>query len=351
MFIFTNRELRDAPDASAFTRKFQPGASALSAAAVVRKGGDFGFSALQAELSDDQALQTLVPLFAGTQRVLVYLHGNNNSPAACAERCARLEEIYGVAVVGFSWASEGFLSSGTELPSMPAAGSADESDDTDGLARVNGGNRSEGWAQRKIRRYHQAKTNASDSVDALARFLRLLATARLYANQQPMSLAAHSLGAHFLQNTIDVSSATESLGAVHNITLLAACCRASGHESWVNTLQPRGQVFIAFNHADIVLYGARIADHNQIKLGAEPDARLLSPKVRYVSFTNAQLEFGGHAYFVREAGKKVPKAARKVFGRMFGSERDIRDDQGEYPRKVYPLGCDADGATCYMAAP
>ena len=73
--------------------------------------------------------------------------------------------------------------------------------------------------------------------------------------------------------------------------------------------------------------------------------------MRYVSFTNAQVGFGGHAYFVRDAGDKMPKAAKKVFGRIFSSERDIREDQGEYPRKVYPVGCDEDGTTCYMAAP
>jgi hypothetical protein len=69
-----------------------------------------------------------------------------------------------------------------------------------------------------------------------------------------------------------------------------------------------------------------------------------------VSFTNAPVGFGGHAYFVRDSGD-VPKAAMKVFQRMLGGERDIREDQGEYPRKVYPDGCDADGSTCYVAAP
>ncbi len=348
MLVFTNRDTRAAADASAFKRSFQPGATLLSAATVASAGGSFALDGLQSGISDDQALQALVPVFGGNQPVLVYLHGNNNSPADCFERCARLEEIYGCAVVGFSWPSEGALSSGEDPPGLPVPQAASDDDDEEGLAGVNGSNRTDGWVQRKIQRYWQAKMNASAGVDALARFLRLLATARLYVHQQPMSLAAHSLGAHFLQNTIEVSGATEALGAQHNIALLAPCCRASGHETWLAKLAPRGQVFITFNQGDIVLYGARIADHDQPKLGAEPDGRLVAPKVRYVSFTNAPLEFGGHHYFVR---KKLPKDQRKVFGRMFSSERDIREDQGEYPRKVYPLGCDADGATCYMAKP
>ena len=347
MLAFTNRETVAASDPTAFSNRFQPGDTTLALASVARSGNSFAVSALQAAITDDQALQVLVPVFAGTQRVLVYLHGNNNAPGDCFERCARLEEIYGVSVIAFSWASEGLLPSGQDLVGLSAAGMANDTEG--GLAAVNASNRSKGAIQSKIRRYHQAKTNASDSIDALARMLRLLATARLYAHVQPMSLAAHSLGAHFLQNTLELTGAKEALGAMHNISLLAACCRASGHASWLAKLQPSGQVFVSFNAADSVLYGARIADHNQIKLGAEPGVRLMSPKVRYISFTNAQLDFGGHSYFIRDAGKRVPKDARKVFSRQFGSERDIHQDQGEEPKKVYPLGCDADGATCYMA--
>jgi hypothetical protein len=224
-------------------------------------------------------------------------------------------------------------------------------DSEQSLSGIRAGNRKEGWAERKIRRYRQAKVNAQDSGDALARFLRLLATARLYVNRQPMSIAAHSLGCHFMQYAIETETAAESLGAAHNIALLAACCRADGHAAWVGKLNPKGQLFVAYNKGDNVLFGAFIADGSQTKLGTEPGARIVSPKVRYVSFTNAPVGFGGHAYFVRDAGDNVPKAAKKVFQRIFGSERDIHEDQGEYPRKVYPVGCDADGSTCYMAAP
>lgn len=352
MLIFTNRETQAATEPSAFSRRFQPGADALSAAGVRRKGGSFQLDDIRSGLSDDEAMQLLVPIFQGPKPVLIYLHGNNNAPGTCFERCARLSEIYGVKVIGFSWPSEGYLSSGVELPNMAASSLAKPDEDDEGaLAGVSASNRKEGWAERKIRRYRQAKTNAQDSSDALARFLRLLAASRLYANQQRMTLAAHSLGCHFLQYTIETESASESLAAAHNIALLAACCRAAGHKTWVDKLKPKGQVFLTYNLGDSVLFGAYIADGGQTKLGTEPGSRLFDARVRYVSFTNAQVGFGGHGYFVRDAGDNVPKAPKKVFTRMFRSERDIREDQGEYPRKVYPVGCDADGSTCYMAVP
>lgn len=353
MLIFTNRKITVAADTSSFTREFQPGADTLGVAQVVRStDGGFALSEVQAGLGDDAAMHLLVPLFRGPRSVLVYLHGNNNPPSACFERCARLEEIYNLEVIGFSWTSEGYLSSGEDLPNLTATVGPDHNGNPeDSLAGINTSNSKEGWAQRKIRRYRQAKVNAQDSGDALARLLRLLAAARLYGNQQPMTIAAHSLGCHFLQYTIESEGAAESLGAAHNIALLASCSRADGHEGWVGKLNPKGQVFIAFNKGDSVLLGAFFADNKQTKLGTEPGTRIVSPKFRYVSFTNAQVGFGGHGYFVRDAGNDVPQAPKKLFGRIFGSERDIREDQGEYPRKVYPVGCDANGSTCYMADP
>lgn len=350
MLIFTNRKLQAAGDASALTAEFQPGSDALGAVRVQRDATGFAVGDARPAMGDDDALQLLVPLFRADRPVLLYLHGNNNPPAACFERCARLGEIYDLEVIGFSWPSEGLLSSGQDLPNMPPS-LADGTDADGSLAGIDAGNRKEAWAERKIRRYRQAKVNAQDSGDALSRFLRLLAAARLYANRQRLSIAAHSLGCHFMQYAIENEGAAESMAAAHNIALLAACCRAEGHAGWVRRLTPRGQVFVTYNKADLVLFGAQVADGGQVKLGAEPGARIVDPRVRYVSFTNARLDFGGHGYFVAKAGDKPPKAARKVFRRIFGSERDIHEDQGEYPRKVYPVGCDADGSTCYMAAP
>jgi hypothetical protein len=296
------------------------------------------------DVADADALNLLLPLFTGARRVLVYLHGNNNTPAACFERCALLESLYGVEVIGFSWTSEGYLPDGNDLPGVAPAPSA--SDETD-LRGVTAANRTEGGIQQKIRRYHQAKTNAQDSVDALARFLRLLGTARLHANVQPFSLAAHSLGAHFLQYTLDVPGAGESVGTAHNVALLAPCVRAAGHRAWLANVRPKGQVFVAYNKGDSVLFGAYIADGSQIKLGTDPGPELLqSSAVRYISFSNAVVGFAGHGYFVYD---KMPKKTRALFSRIFGSSRDINPD--EYPRQVYPVGCDADGLTCYMAAP
>ncbi|MEO6408371.1 MAG: hypothetical protein ABIO45_06405 [Burkholderiaceae bacterium] len=343
MLVFTNRATIPAADETAFATTFEPGGTRLALAGAARVSGRWQLAGLNGDVGDDDAMQTLVPLFRGRRAVLVYLHGNNNSPAQCFERCHALAALYDLEVIGFSWASEGFLSDGGELPGLAAGASGDELD----LKGVKAANRTDPGFQRRIRRYHQARINAQDSVDALARFLRMLGAARLYANTQPFTVAAHSLGAHFLQYALEVPGAGESLGTAHNVALLAACARAAGHRDWLGKIQPKGQVFVTFNKGDSVLLGAFIADGQQTKLGTDPGAELLkSSSVRYVSFTNAKVGFGGHGYFVNE---NMPKKMLKVFARIFGSSLDIAAD--EYPRQVYPVGCDANELTCYMAAP
>lgn len=343
MLIFTNRVTTAAADETAFTTSFAPGGTRLALADATRVSGRWRVSGVDGDVDDNDALRALVPLFQGTRPLLVYLHGNNNSPAKCFDRCQELAALYPVEVVGFSWAAEGFLSDGGEVPGLAAGAEGDELD----LKAVKASNRTDPGIQRKIRRYHQAKINAQDSVDALARFLRMLGTARLYANKQPFTFAAHSLGAHFLQHTLKVSGAEEAIGTAHNVALLAACTRSGAHRDWLAKIQPKGQVFVTFNKGDSVLFGASLADAQEVKLGTDPGPDLLqSSSVRYVSFTNAKVGFGGHGYFVND---NMPKKMLKVFARIFGSSRDIASD--EYPRQVYPVGCDANELTCYMAAP
>lgn len=344
MLIVSNREL-DA-SGSAFSAAFQPGASTLSFGdASPLPAGAWQLQGSQRDAGDDQLLQALLPRFQQARPVLVYLHGNSNTPQDCFERCARLEALYGCEVIGYSWPSEGLLPDGSELPRLEAAAAGAEDGDLDDVRREN---RREGAIQRKIRRYRQAKTNAQDATDALARFMRLLGVARLYANAQPFSLAVHSLGTHYLQYTLELPGASESASTAHNIALLAPCARASGHAQWLAKLTPKGQVFVSYNKGDSVLFGAYIADGEQLKLGTDPGPDKLqgTNRLRYISFSRAKVDLGGHGYFVMD---DMPAKTKRLFTRIFGSQPDIQAD--ESAKKVYPLGCDADGLTCYMARP
>ncbi|KQW42862.1 MULTISPECIES: alpha/beta hydrolase [unclassified Roseateles] len=344
MLIFTNRKIAGTGSSATFAKGFAPGKTDLNFAnAKAATNGAWSLKDLTNGADDAAIVAALSKLFSGGRPVLLYLHGNNNTPEACFERCAVLDKLYKVEVIGFSWPSEGYLSDGSELPGAKN----DEPGNEDELDQVKPSNRTDGPIVKKARRYRQAKNNAQDSVDALARFLRLVSVARLQANAQPYSVAAHSLGGHFLQYTLDIEAAREALGAAFNIALVAPCVRASGHKDWVEKLRPKGKVFVTYNDADSVLFGAYVVDGNQVKLGADPGSeRVQNNVVRYVCFSNSPVGVGGHGYFVYS---KLLGKTKRFFMRVFSSQADL--DTGEHPSQVYALGCDADGVTCYVGAP
>lgn len=344
MLVFTNRIATGTGRGTRLSAAFGPGSSRLSfAQAKANTRGKWALQDLNSTADDESIVNAIVQVFKLNRPVLVYIHGNNNTPETCFERCSVLDAMYGVEVVGFSWPSEGRLSDGNDLPEAHN----DDPGNEDELKAIKEANRQESKIAKKARRYRQAKTNAQDSVDALARFLRLVSLARLQANAQPFSLAAHSLGSHFLQYTLDIEAAREALGTAFNVALVAPCVRAAGHKDWLQKLRPKGRVFVTYNLGDSVLFGASIVDGSQVKLGTAPGIDLVQNSVvRYVSFTNSPVGLGGHGYFVY---KKLPKKTKKVFARIFASLPDI--NVNEFPRKVYALGCDANGVTCYVGAP
>lgn len=344
MLVVTNRHVTDNGGSPGFSAAFSPAQTALSIAqATAGAQGGWSLQQVASQAGDAEIGAALLQVFTGPRPVLLYIHGNNNTPARCFDRCATLEQLYGVAVIGFSWPSEGQLPDGSDLPNTHN----DNPGDDDDLAGVSASNRTDSKIVQKAQRYRQAKNNAQDSVDALARFLRLMAMARLQAGARPFSVAAHSLGNHYLQYTLEIAAAREALGAAQNIALVAPCVRAAGHADWVSRLRPRGQVFVTYNEGDSVLFGAYIVDGQQTKLGTDPGSTLVrNGIVRYVCFTRSPVGLGGHGYFVYG---KLAKKTRLAFKRMFGSEADIQGQ--EYPRQVYVAGCDADGAVCYVGVP
>ena len=349
MQIFTNRVMRPSPNEAAFTTSYTHGSDRLGLATVRRKKNEWNITAANADVSDADAKSVLLPLFKQQQRpVLLYIHGNNNPPAKCFERCAKLETLYDVEVVGLSWPSEGYLPDGTRYPDVdPSEIDGDEEE----MGQIDLNNRQLGTIRSKIYRYHQASLNGKHSADALARLLRMVGAARLDANGQPYTVSAHSLGAQFLQYALEIPGASESLATAQNVALLAPCVRAVGHRDWLGKIRPKGQLFVTFNKGDSVLAGASVADNGltgdtQVKLGTDPTNELLHTSyARYINCTGANVGFGGHGYFVQN---KMPKRMKNVFGRIFRSQRDVMF--GEIERKIYGLKGSEDGLIGYFNA-
>ena len=352
MLIFTHRRLNAAAtDERALTREYTPFTDTLNSVDVSAGAqGSWKVTAQRSALSDADAVQLIDAVLKGNKPVLFYLHGNNTDPARCFARCDALERQHGVAVIGFSWTSEGYLPDGSDQPGLDKSKPATDDDD-EALAHIKSRDSlREGWIARKARRYAQAKVNAQHSTDALARVLRLVASRRLHLQQQKVSLAVHSLGCHFLHYTVDQQDAQASQAAMHTVALMAGCTGAAKHAAWVGRIRPLQRVYITYTRADTVLFGAGVAD-GDVKLGTAPGSEMLSaPHYRYIDFENAKkMVPGAHSYFVARPGKKLSSHAALLFGRIFRSEPDFEGGI-DASKKVYPLGCRADGTVCWMGA-
>lgn len=204
---------------------------------VTKQGDGWSLTDLNEDVDRDEARKAMEQIFRGNLAVLVYIHGNNNTPTKCFERCAHLAALYKVEVIGFSWPSEGYMPDGTTYPGVdPSEVDGDENE----LAAAKKGNYKFPKIRSKIYRYHQATLNARHAADSIARFMRLVATVRLDANRQPFTVAAHSLGAQFLQYTLDVSGFVNALGGARNVANLAPCVRAVGHAVWLGKIKRAG---------------------------------------------------------------------------------------------------------------
>lgn len=348
MLVFTNRLLDSkVTDEGALTRTYAPFSDALHSVQVSGKPKAWTVGDGRVGISDTDALKQIGKVMSAGKPVLLFLHGNNNTPDHCFTRCQLLEEQFPVSVIGFSWASEGYLPDGTDLPGAKEPTNKFTDPDEGLAAATTKASLREGWIEHKARRYAQAKVNAQHSKDALARWLRLVAAARLGGMQQKVSLAAHSLGCHFLHYAIDEQDAEASLSALHNVALIAGCTGAAKHAAWVGQIHPLLKVYITYTKADSVLFAAHLID-GDVKLGAAPgNDRLVGEKYRYIDFESAKVKLGAHRYFVADEGKKLTKSTKLLFTRMFSSELDYSGGFDQR-KKVYPGDCSEDGTVCSM---
>ena len=122
MLIFTSRELESSTDESAFEPHFSASSARLALANLERApeamAARWKVSQTDGDLDDADAMRTWLPLFQKPGPLLVYLHGYNDTPAACFERCDRLQSLYGLEIVRFSWSSKKYLADDGAPPSL-----------------------------------------------------------------------------------------------------------------------------------------------------------------------------------------------------------------------------------------
>jgi len=263
---------------------------------------------------------------AENKSILFYVHGYKNDVVSLAESCEKLEKLYNVIVVGFSWPTN--------------ARTLDYLDDKrDARVSASALERTIERAGDYVERFNQA------GLARLEKFVKEKypddgeAQMRLFNRKLPdvcrvkLNLLCHSMG-NYLYKYALISSLTQANPLLFsNIVLVAADVNNDGHEKWVDQLRVREDVYITINEDDFALKASRL------KFGAQQKARLghyrknlHSNQAVYVDFTDAVGD--SHSYFVDEHAEKDTKTWF-FFNKVLNGEQPF-SDKGE-TRRFYAV--------------
>lgn len=125
MLIFTNHVIDSRAETSSALEPSLPAGSAQQALATLEcarqaVAARWKVSQTDSDVDDAESMRTLLPMFQGPGSLLVYLHGYSGTPAACFERCDRLQSLYGLEIVRFSWSSRKCLSADSARSGLAA---------------------------------------------------------------------------------------------------------------------------------------------------------------------------------------------------------------------------------------
>ncbi len=110
MLIFSSREVEERPGTSAVEQQFTAdSAQQFQNYPAQTPGEHWKVVQMNCDVDDVDAMNELLPLFREARPLLLYLHGYNSTPAACFERCDRLQTLYGLEIVRFSWSAKKHL--------------------------------------------------------------------------------------------------------------------------------------------------------------------------------------------------------------------------------------------------
>jgi len=225
--------------------------------------------------------------------LLVFVHGFSNTFLEVVKRAERLERLYDVDAIAFSW---------------PAAGEG------------------EGY---KIN-YRGDKRDAEASTDAFGKCLGLIGEVCKTARPLTLNIMFHSMGNYLLKNFVLSNQAKEQLCIFDNVLLVAADTNNENHSEWVGKLSPRKKKYIVINKKDDALaVSARLLGEKQGSRLGHCLENLNAHDTNYINITNAKRVGKQHSYFVgRPVAANV--ALHQFFKKAFrgkGAERNLVYDK------------------------
>ncbi|VVM47552.1 alpha/beta hydrolase [Pseudomonas fluorescens] len=265
------------------------------------------------------------------KNLLFFVHGYNNDVEAVLDRAQRLEELYGVEVLSFSWPANG----------GGAAGVASyKSDKRDARASVGALDRCLGRMAELFRDLTMER-NKDLEVKVDAKFKTAANSERrdallveLQEKTCPftVNMMAHSMGNYLYEHTLLSVSSYANLLLFDNVVLVAADANNLDHPKWVDRIPCRKSVFVTINENDqaLRLARAKIGDDQLPRLGHYRH-NLEAKQAIYVDFTEAPGVGSSHAYFEGEPVADVASAPYRFFYKTLNGQSahdDLAFDSG-----------------------
>jgi len=217
-----------------------------------------------------------------------FVHGFNQSFKDNLEKCRKIQQIYGVNVIAFSWPSN------------------------------QGGN--------KLKEYKTARGAARNSTMAFDRTLEKLA---YYLARRPhatdckirLSLMTYSMGNYLFENFVRDPVFCDETQIFDNVVLTQADVDVDSHADWVEALRFGKRVIVTINEDDSVLKWSDVV--NPPRLGNTlPDDDEIASGAVYFDFTDGAHVGSTHGVFYKTATKNP--VVRQFFSRALTGGRPER---------------------------
>jgi esterase/lipase superfamily enzyme len=361
MFVITNRRLEsDEGDLSIFSKyPSEKGANELRLVEVKKSRKTYKATLLDDELSEarveeiaaqckidldtskkwyqslDVACQLYKQCLSNKKHILIFVHGYNNDMSDVLATAEKLETLYNVSVVPFSWPANG----GGEV-SGAASYLSDKRD-----ARASTGALDRFFerlqyyhgifsAARKGRQWKVAiKKHPDNHEEARAE----------YAREQEkdcgmtINIVCHSMGNYLLKYAAIPSDSQMRRLIFDNVCIVAADANKKEHRSWVEGIQSRLGIYIVINENDAALKWSRR------KPGEEQLARLghylkglNAMNTSYLNVTDASFVGEEHSYFKDDPVNKNSRL-KKMFASIFEGQRPEREMKYRADINVYEV--------------
>ena len=310
MYVVTNRNLQpDAQPEERFGPMFnQKGPNELRLAEAQKVGDRWQvdiledrttFNGQEMWASEAAFLQAQQRMHQRQTNALFFVHGFNTDFSDALESAYKIEQLYNLEVILFTWPS-------------------------------NGGGAIEGLSS-----YQDDKRDASLSIGALDRCFEKLADYFMkYAEQackRKFSLALHSMGNYLFKRLLLSSIYQGETLLFDNIIMLAADVNNEGHASWVDRVRFRNRLFITINEDDAALLASKAlaGEEQKARLG-HWGKNLTAKNAAYLDFTDAANIVAHHNYFTDDSALQNSRI-KELFQQAFNgakAERGLAFDAG-----------------------